>query len=131
MAPGLKFVHPGGTGLNDLQLLEVLVPVPVGSSDNVLGLLVGRFDVSQRNLPVAIGQDAVEMVLHHGGKALEWCQTAPFQGIDPLPEELGRPGPGLEIPEVVEGLLEKMRLEEPGADEKKLRKGFPGLALQV
>ncbi len=37
VAPGLKFVHPGGTGLNDLELLEVFVPVSVGSPYDVLG----------------------------------------------------------------------------------------------
>ena len=40
-APGLEFVHPGGASLNDLELLEVLVPVSIGSAYDVLGLLVG------------------------------------------------------------------------------------------
>ena len=71
------------------------------------------------------------MIRHHGGKALERRQTAPFQGIDPLPEELRRPGPGPEVPEVVEGLLEKIRLEESRARQKKLRESLFGLALQV
>lgn len=40
-APGHEFVHPGGESLNDLELLEALLPVSVGSAYNVLGLLVG------------------------------------------------------------------------------------------
>ena len=34
-------VHPGSASLNDLELLEVVVPVTIGPPDNVLGLLVG------------------------------------------------------------------------------------------
>lgn len=108
----------------------MLIPVPIGSPDDVLGLLVRRFHVTQRNLPIAIGEDAVEMVFHHGGKALERCQSAPFQGVDPLPEELSGPGAGPEVPEVIEGLLEKIGLEESWTRQKKLREGLPGLRLE-
>ena len=37
-APGLKFIHPRSEGLNNLELL---VPVTIGSTYDVLGLLVG------------------------------------------------------------------------------------------
>ena len=40
-APGLEFIHPRSAGLNDLELLELLVPVPIGSTYDVLDLLVG------------------------------------------------------------------------------------------
>ena len=39
-APGLKFVHPRSARLNDFELLEVLVPISVGSPYDVLSLLV-------------------------------------------------------------------------------------------
>ena len=39
-APGLKIVHPRSASLNNIELLEVLVPVTIGSPDDVLGLLV-------------------------------------------------------------------------------------------
>jgi len=41
VAPGLELVHPWCASLNDLKLLEVLVPVSIGSTYDVLGLLVG------------------------------------------------------------------------------------------
>ena len=41
VAPGFEMVHPGSASLNDLELLEVVVPVTIGPPDNVLGLLVG------------------------------------------------------------------------------------------
>lgn len=46
MAPGLKFIHPGGARLNNLQFFEPFIPVTVSPSDHVLGFLVGRFNVS-------------------------------------------------------------------------------------
>ncbi len=39
-APGLEFVHPRVASLNDLEPFEVLVPVSVGSTYDVLSLLV-------------------------------------------------------------------------------------------
>ena len=40
-APGLEFIYARSAGLNDLELLELFVPVSIGSTYDVLGLLVG------------------------------------------------------------------------------------------
>lgn len=44
MAPGLKFVHPGCTGLDDLLFLEPFVPITVGHLEDILRFLIGLFD---------------------------------------------------------------------------------------
>ena len=130
MAPGLEFIHPRGTGLDDLQFLESVIPITVRPTDDVLGFLVGRFDVSQWNLLFAVGQDPVKMFFDHGRKALERLHPTPFEGVDPFPEELPGPGPGFVFPEMAEGLLEEVRLEEAGTYKKKFLQDFPALALQ-
>ena len=114
MAPGLECVHPRSTSLNDFELFEVLVPIPIGSPYDVLGVLIRGFNVPQRNFPVAVGQDPVKVLFYHGGKLLERRQTAPFQGSAPFPEELHCPCSGREVPKVVEALLENISLKEPG-----------------
>ena len=129
--PGLKFAHSRGASLNDLEPFDVLVPVSVGCTYDILGLLIRGFKVPRRNFPVAGGQDAVKVLFHHGRKLLERRQTAPFQGSDLFPEELHCPCSGREVPEVVEGLLENIGLKEPRADDKKLREGFFRLWLEV
>ena len=71
------------------------------------------------------------MFFDHGSKALERFHSAPFQRSDPFPEKLDGPCPGFVLPEMAEGLLEKMCLEEPGTHEKEFLQGFSALALQV
>ena len=44
-SPGLEFVHPRSASLNDFELLEVFVPVAIGSTYDVLCLLVRGFNV--------------------------------------------------------------------------------------
>ena len=131
MAPGLEFVHPRGTGVNDLQFLESVIPVAVRPTDDILRFLVGRFDISQRNLLLAVRQDPVKMFFNHDSKALERFHPAPLQGGDPFPEELHGPYSGSVLPEMTEGLLEEVRLEKPGAHKKELGKGLFGLRFEV
>ena len=95
------------------MLFEVLVSISVGSPYDILGLLIRGFNVPQRSFPVAVGYDPFKVLFHHGGKLLARRQTAPFQGSDPFSEKLHRPGPGREVPEVVEALLENIGLKEP------------------
>ena len=78
VAPGLEFVHPRSASLNDFELLEVFVPVAIGSTYDVLGLLVRGFNVPQGNFPVTVGQDPVKVLFHHEGKLPKRRQTAPF-----------------------------------------------------
>ncbi len=131
MVPGLEIDHPGSAGLDDLQLLEVFVPVSVGSPYDILGLLVGRLDVPQRDFFFAVGEDAIKMFLDHGGKAFERLHPAPFEGIDPFPEELHCPCPGPVLPKMAEGLLEEVRLHEPGAHQEECLQGLSGRTRQI
>lgn len=127
MTPRLEIVHPGGTSLNDLQFLEPFVPVTVSPSDHVFGLLVGGLNVPQRHLFLAVREDPVKMFLHHDRKALQGLHPAPLEGVDPFPEELHGPCSGLVLPEMAEGLLEKVGLHEPGAYEEEGLQSFSGL----
>lgn len=94
MAPGLEFVHPRGTGLDDLQFFESVIPVAVRPTDDILRFLVGRFDVPQRNLLLTAGQDPVKKFFNHDSKALERFHPAPRRRGDPFPEELHGPCSG-------------------------------------
>ena len=66
------------------------------------------------------------MLFHHDRKTLQGLHPAPLEGIDPFSVELQGPCPGLVLPEMAEGLLEKVRLHEPRPHEKGLQ-SFPGL----
>ena len=131
MAPGLEIVHPGSAGLNDLQFFECLIPVTVRPTDDVLGLLVGRFDVSQWNLLLTVGQDSVKMFFNHSRKALERLHPAPLQGVDPFPEELHRPSSGFVFPKMTEGLLEEVRFEKAWTHKKEFLQSLSALTLQI
>ena len=58
-----------------------------------------------------VGEGPIKMFLHQNRKALERLHPAPFEGVDPFPEEPVGSGPGPVLQKMAERLLEDMRLE--------------------
>ena len=90
-SPWLEPSHPWGTGLYDLELHVLLVPIAVGATDQVADLEIRGFEIAKGDGLVAVGQDAVEMFLDHSRKAEIGFETAPFELGHPAVEELASP----------------------------------------
>ena len=129
--PRTELTHPWGTGLDDFEPHVRLVPVAVGAADEILGLKVGRLDISQRHPLVTAGEDAVEMRLHHAGELVVGGEPTPLEVIDPTVEEAPCAGLRLVGPQVVERLFEQMPFEQLAADAQQVVERLPGLAAHV
>ena len=114
MSPGpwLEASHPWGTGLYDLEFHVLLVPIAIGTTDQVTDLEIRGFEITERDGLIAVSQDAIEMFLDHPCKAEVGFETAPFELGHPAVEEPAGPRLRSVGPEVTEGFLEHMSLEE-------------------
>ena len=110
--PWTELGHPGGARLNDLEFHVVFVPVAVSPSDHILRGEIGTLDVAERNLLVAEGQDAVEMVFNQADELVVGLEAAPFEFGLPSRPELQHAGLVRVIPQTAERLLEQMRFQE-------------------
>ena len=85
--PGPELIHPRGTSLDDLKLHVALVSKSVGPADDILGCEVRGLDVTQGNLLVTEGQDALQMSLNAFGKLVIRFHPAPLELVHPLAKE--------------------------------------------
>jgi len=129
--PWLELIHPGGTGLNDLELHVFHVPVAVGPSNDVASFQIRCFNVSEGNLLVAMGQNAIKMLFHHACKLLVGLQTAPLKLVYPSSKELKGPGPGGIRPQVVKRFFQQVGLEQSLIGSKKLVQCLPCFAANM
>ena len=90
-SPWFELTHPWGTDLNDFELHILVVPIPIGATNQIANFEIGRFKVAERDVLIAVCQDAIEMLLDHTGKAVVRFQAAPFELGHPAIEELPSP----------------------------------------
>ena len=133
MSPGpwLEASHPWGTGLYDLEFHVLLVPIAIGTTDQVADLEIRGFEITERDGLIAVSQDAIEMFLDHPCKAEVGFETAPFELGHPAVEEPAGPRLRSVGPEVTEGFLEHMSLEEALVGIEDLVERLPRLAPDV
>src|ERR1700687_5490128 len=102
------------TGKN-LEAEVLLVTEPVGTPLDDPDLVVDALHEPQGDfvLLVAVGPDAVPVVLEHAGEFLERLQPLPPEGVAPVVEEASGPPGALVVPQLVKRLLEEVGLIEP------------------
>ncbi len=93
MSPGpwLELSHPWGAGLYDLEFHVFLVPVAIGTTDEVPDFEIRGFEVAEGDLFVAVGKDAIEMFFDHPCKAEVGFEATPFELGHPAVEEFTGP----------------------------------------
>ncbi len=117
----------------DFQPEVLLIPEAVRPPLDGTDLVVDAFHETQRHLVLraAIGLDPVPVRCHHAGEALEGLQTLPAQRGTPLVEETPGPAGAPVVPELIEGLLEEVRLVQPAVGLEQQRQGFPPRGVEV
>ena len=99
----------------DFETEILFISQSVGASLNHPDFIVEAFDEAQRNLVLreAVRGKSFPVPVDHFGEFLEGLQILPLEGCTPVLEELPGPGFAAVLPELAEGLFERVSRLQP------------------
>src|SRR3989442_56950 len=128
---GLQRLAPLGGSLLDLEQEVLVISIPTAAPEHGADVAVDGLDRAERDLLMAVGEDAVEMPQQELGDLAERWQALPPEGAEPGREEaLRRPLIGV-VPEMGELLLEQVGFGEAAVERQQLLDQATLVALQM
>ncbi len=108
-----------------------MVAITTTATDHRADVAVDGFDLSERDLDVAVGQDAVEVTTEKLGDLGEGREPLPPQRVDPGGQEAPRRAFVGVVPEVRQLFLEQMGFGEPTVEREKVLEFVPLPPLEI